>query len=158
IIVIEAAYLFSVSPWTYFVNMRTVNANHNPNHLFYLFGNFSRRGWWYYFPAAFVVKETVPLLITVALASIHFFFKPLDAWGEMIILVSIVSYLGILTVGADDIGFRYVLPVLPLLLVWCSRIAVELTKKRAGLALAALLVLLQARAAVWAFPNYIPYV
>src|SRR4029079_9801392 len=58
----------------------------------------------------------------------------------------------------DDLGVRYLLPIFPLLFVWCSRIVVELNRKPAGIALALLLVIWQARAALWAFPNYIPYV
>jgi predicted membrane-bound dolichyl-phosphate-mannose-protein mannosyltransferase len=54
LMVIEAAYLFSSGPWTYLANMQSVNANHNPNRLFYLFGDFSRTGWWYYFGLAFL--------------------------------------------------------------------------------------------------------
>ena len=59
--------------------------------------------------------------------------------------------------GADDMGVRYLLPIFPLLFIWGSRIVVELRRKTVGIALLVLLVLWQARAAVGAFPNYIPY-
>ena len=127
LMVIEATYLFSVWPWTYFANMRSVNANHNPDHLFYLFGSFSRTGWWYYFPLAFAVKATIPLLLATTLALVHFFIKRFnDVWGETIILVTIVVYVGVMTMGADDLGVRYLLPIFPLLFVWCSRIVLDL--------------------------------
>ena len=93
------------------------------------------------------------------LALVHFFIKRFnDVWGETIILVTIVLYVGVMTMGADDLGVRYLLPIFPLLFVWCSRIALDLKQRRAGMALLVLLVIWQARAALWAFPNYIPYV
>ena len=158
LVVIQAAYLFSIRPWTYLANMSFINANHNPNRLFYLFGDFSRTGWWYYFALAFVVKATVPLLLATVLALAHLAVKKfIDARGEMLILGSIIAYAAAITLGADDIGVRYVLPVFPLLFIWCSRIVVEIPKKSAGVALLLVLLGWQARAAIGAFPNYIPY-
>ena len=82
LLVIEAAYLFSAPPWTYAANMGLVNANHNPNRLYYLFGDFSRTGWWYYFAFAFAVKATIPLLLTIFLASVHFGFRRFTDFRE----------------------------------------------------------------------------
>jgi len=158
VLVIEAAYLFTVPPWIYFQNMRLVNANHNPNHEFYLFGRFSRSGWWYYFPAALAVKATIPLLIALVLSSIHLAMKRFaDIRGEMLILVSTLSYAGAVVIGADEIGLRYLLPVFPLLFIWTSRLVLALKTKPAGIALAAMLIAWQMTAALRAFPNYIPY-
>jgi hypothetical protein len=158
IFMIEAAYLFSVPPWIYLTNMKYLNGNHNPIRMFYLFGNFSRMGWWYYFLLAFVVKATVPLLLTVALASIQFaakrFIEPL---GECLLLFMGISLVAVVMAGADDMGLRYLLPVFPLLFIWGSRIVIELRQRAAGIALLILLVTWQARAALGAFPNYIPY-
>jgi hypothetical protein len=159
LLVIEASYFFLAPPWTYLENMRIVNANHNPNHQFYLFGNFSLTGWWYYFPVALAVKATVPLLITVALATVVYLTARqfIDSRGEMLILVTVVSYAMAIVLGADNLGVRYLLPLFPFLFIWGSRIAVELSKKPVGVALLVLLVGWQARAGLGAFPNYIPY-
>ena len=158
LMVIESSYFFTVPPWTYFANMGYMNANRNPIRMSYLFGDFSRTGWWYYFPLAFFVKATIPLLLTMVLASLHLAVRRfMDASGESLILATILSFLGAVTIGADDLGVRYLFPIFPLLFVWGSRIVVELRQKAAGIALAVLLVALQARAAVGAFPNYIPY-
>jgi 4-amino-4-deoxy-L-arabinose transferase-like glycosyltransferase len=158
LLVVEASYLFSTVPWTYITNMRSVNANHNPNHHFYVLGNFSLAGWWYYFPLAFVFKATIPLLLTIVMAAIHTGAKRfLDLRGEMLLLTGVVSYTAAVMMGADDIGVRYLLPVFPLLFIWGSRIVVEFQTRKAGIALLAFLVLWQARAGLAAFPNYIPY-
>ena len=129
-----------------------MNANHNPIRLFYLFGKFSKTGWWYYFEAAFLVKATIPLLFTTLLASIHLAVKRfIDPWGEAIILGAILSYMLALTLGADDIGVRYLLPLFPLLFIWGSRIVTELQHKTVGIALVLLLAVLQARTSLAAF-------
>jgi predicted membrane-bound dolichyl-phosphate-mannose-protein mannosyltransferase len=159
ILVIEASFLFAAPPWTYFSNMRLVNANHtNPNHRFYLLGSFSRTGWWYYFFLAFVVKATIPLLVTIVLAITHFAVKRfVDLRGETLILGAVLIYTLAVLLGADDLGIRYLLPIFPLLYIWGSRIVAQLQYKIAGIALLALLVGWQMREAVTAFPNFIPY-
>jgi hypothetical protein len=158
VFVIEAAYMFRVPPWTYIENMRLVNANHNPNRLFYLFGDFSRTGWWYYFFLAFLVKTTIPALLTLTLATIQFASAGVLARrGETILLAAIACFFVAVTLGADQIGVRYLLPIFPLLFIWSSRIASELSRKAVGVALLCGLVGWQARSAVAAFPDYIPY-
>jgi len=155
--VIEASYLFSEPPWTYFRNLALVNQNHNPNHNFYLFGRFNR-GVWYYFPLAFAVKATIPLILTTALAVLHTCAKRfINASGEILLLMAIVSYSAALMFGADNLGVRYMLPVFLMLFIWGSRIATLLISKPAGVAMVVLLSAWQAQAALRAFPNYIPY-
>src|SRR5262249_53101425 len=108
LLVIDAAYLFSTPPWTYFHDLGYVNRNRNPDHLSYLFGNFSRTKFWHYFAFAFSVKATVPLLLMTALASIHACLKKFfDPFGEMLLLATIGCYVAALTIGADDLGVRY---------------------------------------------------
>jgi predicted membrane-bound dolichyl-phosphate-mannose-protein mannosyltransferase len=158
LLVIEASFLFSTPPWTYFVNMRAVNANHNPNRLYYLFGNFSRSEWWYYFPFAFAVKATLSLLLTIVLAAVYLGFKKfIDKRGEVLLLTAIIAYVVAVMIGADDLGVRYLLPVFPLLYIWGSRIVVDLKQKSAGIAMIAVLLAWQAWAALHVFPNYIGY-
>ena len=158
LVVLEAAYLFTAPPWTYLANMGSVNANHNQNHHFYLFGNFDIAGWWYYFPLAFLVKATIPFLLTIVLASIDLGVKRfIDVKGEMLLLVTAISYAGATMLGADELGVRYLLPLFPLLFIWGSRIVLELQRKAAGIVLIVILLGWQAWAAIQAFPNYIPY-
>jgi len=158
VLVIEAAYMFSIPPWRYFSYLRSVNWNRNPDHLSYLFGNFSRTRFWHYFVLAFSVKATIPLLLATAMAAVHACAKRfLNPRGEMLLLVCIASYVLALTLGADDLGVRYLLPVFLLLFIWVSRIAVELNRKAVGILFIILLVGWQLRAALGAFPNYIAY-
>src|SRR5262249_43486179 len=149
--------LFVEPPWTYFQNLRLVNQNHNPNHSAYLFGSF-RRKFWYYFPLAFAVKATIPLILTTVLAVVHICAKRfIQARGEILLLIAMGSYSAALMFGADNFGVRYLLPIFLMLFIWGSRIVTILWTKPAGVALVVALCAWQAQAALRAFPNYIPY-
>jgi hypothetical protein len=157
LLVIEAAYLFSQSPLLYFRNGTSVNLKVVPNYPFYLFGELKLGGWWYYFLAAFAFKATIPTLLLIVVTLFDLRSGLIDRWGEIILISSIVFYVIIDTIGANQIGFRYLLPIFPLLFIWTSRIVRRLAATYVGVAVVAVLLLWQAWAATHAFPNYIPY-
>jgi hypothetical protein len=158
LVVIQAAYLFSATPLLYFRNVFLVNANHLQNYPVYLLGRLKPGGWWYYFLAAFLVKATVPTLAITIFALIHAIAdRFISRWGEIILLVVIVSYTALISVAADQIGLRYLLPVFPLLFVWTSRVVPWITSMRGGALVIGGLLAWQVFSAVRAFPNYIPY-
>jgi 4-amino-4-deoxy-L-arabinose transferase-like glycosyltransferase len=154
---IEAVYLFSAGPLLYFRNMSFVNANHLKNYPFYLLGEFKPGGWWYYFPVAFAFKATLPTLFFIVLAAIKMTRGFVDAWGETILLATITFYVVVITVGADQVGVRYLLPIFPLFFIWVSRIVPDLIATRAGTAILAALIAWHAWSGLSSFPNYIPY-
>jgi hypothetical protein len=158
LIVIEAAYLFSVSPLLYFQNASLVNSNHVRNYPFFLLGQLKAGGWWYYFPLAFLVKATVPTLLIIAFATVHLLSSHfISRWGEVTLLAAIVFYGALICVAADQIGLRYWLPILPLIFIWASRIAPGILAMRKGVIVLAILLAWQALSAFRSFPNYIPY-
>ena len=157
LIVIEAAYLFSASPLLYFRNLAVVNSYVIKDYPIYLFGHLKPGGYWYYFLAAFAVKATVPTLILIVLAGIHTIVKPMNRWGETILLVGIGAFLVITSAVAGQIGIRYLLPIFPLIFVWVSRIVPDLLALRAGKIILGLLFAWTAISCLHAFPNYIPY-
>ena len=155
--VIEGAYLFSASPIPYFKNVAFVNANHDPNYETYLLGQLKQEGWWYYFLVAFVLKATLPTLILISIAAITMFSGVIDTWGETILLSAIVLNFVAVSLGAAEIGVRYLLPIFPLVYVWVSRLVPTFWNYRLGRAALICLVTWQVWAAVSNFPNYIPY-
>jgi hypothetical protein len=157
LVVIEAAYLFSQWPIVYFRDGMVVNVKVVPDYPFYLFGEMKPGGWWYYFLVAFAVKATVPVLILIPAALVSLKQGWINRWGEMILISAIAFYLILNSVGANQIGFRYLLPALPLLFIWTSRVVAPLAVSRAGIAVIGVLLLWQAWTAIRAFPNYIPY-
>src|SRR3989442_4233893 len=155
--VIEAAYLFSVSPLLYFRNIGFVNANHLKDYPFYLLGEIKQGGWWYYFLAAFAFKATPPTLILIVLTTVEATRGFIDRWGEMILLASVGAYLIVISAAADQVGVRYILPVFPLVFIWVSRIVPYFRTARSGTIVLVVLIAWQAWSAIAAFPNYIPY-
>jgi hypothetical protein len=84
-----------------------------------LLGNYSRFGWWYYFPVAFALKTTIPFLL-VSIASL--------AWGAiefarrrdrryLWMIVPFGIYTAFVMASQIDIGVRYYLPALPFLCI-----------------------------------------
>src|SRR5204863_400677 len=63
----------------------------------------------------------------------------------------------VISAAADQVGVRYILPVLPLVFIWVSRIVPDFLTARSGAAVLAALIAWQAWSAIAAFPNYIPY-
>jgi hypothetical protein len=155
--VIEASFLFSESPLQYFRNATWVNVKRQANYPYYLFGELKLGGWWYYFPVAFVLKATIPTLLLIIAAGVEAVRGWINRWGEGILAAAIAVYMIVITIGAVPIGFRYLLPILPLIFVWTSRIVPRLATTRSGIGILVVLLIWQASASIRSFPNYIPY-
>jgi len=79
----------------------------------YLLGDFSERGWWYYFPVAWVLKEPLAIvgLLVAALGSLA------TRRGRLgwVVGVPAALYLGMALFWLDiPLGLRYILPLFPL--------------------------------------------
>ena len=157
LLTIESTYFFSVSPLLYFRNATLVNANHMQNYPFYLLGQLKLNGWWYYFLAAFLFKATVPTLLAIVFAIYTAFKDGGLRRGETVLLAGIGFYFLLITIAADQIGLRYLLPIFPLLFVWTSRFVPCFASVRGGYLVIALLLAWQAGSALRIFPNHIAY-
>ncbi len=89
----------------------------------YLRGEWRKRGWWYYYLYALVVKEPVGTLILVGLACGTVFRRRPQLASD---LVPLVFGVGVIAFVSSQTGFnhhlRYVLPALPLLYVFAGRV------------------------------------
>jgi hypothetical protein len=85
----------------------------------YLFGQTSEAGWWYYFPIALLVKTPLPLLILFVAALIRTAIK--RTWrSDLIFLLPSALLFGSLLFSTNNLGYRYLLPIVPLLIVYVS--------------------------------------
>jgi hypothetical protein len=158
ILLVWIAYLVPVDPGFYFKGVALVNQDHNPDHHYYLLGEFKPGRWWYYFLVAFAVKTPIPILIALGVAAVL-------AWrnrgttgrDDLLLLVPALVFFAFTSAFADNLGVRYVLPVFPLLFVFVSRIAAAFTTRTAGLAGVALLGAWQVWAALRIYPDYLAY-
>jgi hypothetical protein len=85
----------------------------------YLFGQTSETGWWYYFPITLVLKTPLPMLILFAAAFGRTVIK--RTWrDELIFLLPSLFLFVSLLFSTNNLGYRYLLPILPLLIVYVS--------------------------------------
>ena len=84
----------------------------------YLLGKYSEHGWWYYFPAAFLLKEPFSFLIILLLGFLSFFLKKDDIMSKSLLLIPIFAYIfTAMFVNKVNIGIRHILPIYPFLYV-----------------------------------------
>lgn len=128
----------------------------------YLFGQVQNGGWWYYFPVALIIKMTIVSLVFAAVALILSLRRRSGTsdslFGGWFIGVPFIILLGIAMAGRLDIGVRYVLPVICLLVISAGGIVRILTPHSRWLV--ALLVLclgLNVLSVVRNAPHYLPY-
>lgn len=132
----------------------------------YLLGKWADHGWWYYYLYALAVK--VPLgtwgLIVLASATTVLGHGYNASWrSEMVVLV---PGLALLFFVSSQTGFsvhtRYVIPALPFLLVWTSKVgrAFEHCATWKGRVLAVSVVgltVLSVMSSLWTYPHYLAY-
>lgn len=143
-----------------------VDAVLGPNHYgstASLMGGYSETGWWYYFPAAFALKTTIPFLLT-SLAAIVWALWSLLVKREklfLFLLAPLSIYVAASMTSHINIGIRHFLPAFPFLFIlggafldWLWR------RQRAALVAMAVVVVLSGWVVVEgvrAYPNHMSY-
>jgi hypothetical protein len=103
------------------------------NRYFFLCGQYSASGWWYYFPLAFATKTPLPAMLLIGAALVGAWrppFSPGRRGGDegqsrlMALLLPALAYLGSTLVSPLYIGYRYFIPALPFLYVLAGRLAI----------------------------------
>ncbi len=82
----------------------------------YLLGQVSDRGWWYYYPIAFLAKTPLPVIVIMLLALARSIHKR-TGLRDMPLWLAPSLLLGSLLFSPHDIGYRYLLPLLPFIFV-----------------------------------------
>jgi hypothetical protein len=108
----------------------------------YLFGTLRRHGTWLYFPAAIVIKSTLPFLAMLVLALFLFWREPTIRWRWLLLMIPVAVFLSLAMHSDMNIGVRHILPIYPFLyLVGASALSVAIGRdRRWAVAAAALLV------------------
>lgn len=122
LLVIRVAYYPEGYP-SYLTGLRAQLGHQSHGHPAFLLGDVSRTGWWSYFPIALTVKEP-PLTLLLALTSLACVRLGTGlgrAWIALVLPAALL-FLGLLVVRVN-IGVRYALPIVPLLIVLASRVA-----------------------------------
>ncbi|GAB4447285.1 MAG: hypothetical protein Kow00120_17430 [Anaerolineae bacterium] len=84
---------------------------------FYLLGEISHAGWWYYFPFALLVKTPIPLLIGAAVGVAVWARTRATRRRDLLLVIPPAVYFAATLVSSLNIGYRHLLPILPHLYV-----------------------------------------
>ena len=86
----------------------------------FLMGQYSREGWWYYFPIAFAIKTPLPTLVLLVTAICLWIrakaSKPIPNYATCLLL-PVLAFWAMAVAGSFNIGYRHILPSLPFLYV-----------------------------------------
>ncbi len=108
-VVVQALYLSPGGLFLYSLGMQRVNADHNPDYLVFLAGQF-QHSFVTYFPVAYLLKEPIAAILLAGLGL--FAMRRELAW--YLVLPPLVSFAAHMAF-ADDLGVRYIIPALPFL-------------------------------------------
>jgi 4-amino-4-deoxy-L-arabinose transferase-like glycosyltransferase len=93
-------------------------------HAAFLMGQVSHQGWWYYFPVALALKTPLPTLLLWLAALVALVLGQRQPWrDELALLLFPMLYLGFSLQSSLNIGYRHLLPILPLLAIFTGRLA-----------------------------------
>jgi hypothetical protein len=95
----------------------------------YLFGQVSTHGWWFYYPVTFGLKTPLPALILFA-ATVTLMIVKRTWWRNLPVLLPPALLLLTLLVSPHDLGYRYLLPMLPFIFVACADVFSVARRKR----------------------------
>ncbi|MDX6576588.1 MAG: hypothetical protein QOE96_2541 [Blastocatellia bacterium] len=128
-----------------------------------IFGQQGRFGWWYYFPAAFALKTTIPFLLTSIAAICWGLWRIVTRrdWAPAFVLVPFLLFTALVMESTINIGVRFYLPAYPFLFIMSgallARVSQLRTRKLLGPAVVAVVLGWCAVEVVRTYPNYIPY-
>lgn len=101
---------------THWENLETLWQLQELGHIAFFCGQISHQGWWYYFPALFLIKTPIPLLILLLGATVKAVYRR-QSMLPTVVLVFPALYFAASMISNINIGYRHILPVLPFLLV-----------------------------------------
>jgi 4-amino-4-deoxy-L-arabinose transferase-like glycosyltransferase len=154
--------LSKIVPSTYLFGIFVLKIHNDWGHNASLLGDYSRTGWWYYFPVAYALKTSVPFLLISLVSWIWAGWRLLRHRETMLFLplFALALYLTICVNSRINIGVRHFLPMFPFFFllsgIFLSRM-LQSKHKRIATAVAVVLCSWMAIEAIRAFPNYVPY-
>ncbi|MFH1801207.1 MAG: glycosyltransferase family 39 protein [Candidatus Omnitrophota bacterium] len=133
--------------------------NESAKYFQFLMGRVSEEGWWYYYLVAFIFKVPVMFLVLLVMCVVLRFSNKLPrlSSGEQLILWAIILYAFMTAFGKLNVGFRYMLPTLPLLYVLVSRVVLIKLKTATKTVLFSLALLLYAAESLSVAPHFLSF-
>ncbi len=119
-LVVYFSYLMPADSGFYLRGLNTVYADSNSYYSFYLNGQFSPDGWWYYFLEAFLIKTPIPALTVFIIALVFFRKLNINNRDKLFIFMPMVFFSITTSLKAHNLGVRYLLPAFPFLILYAG--------------------------------------
>ncbi|MGO9257489.1 MAG: glycosyltransferase family 39 protein, partial [Bryobacteraceae bacterium] len=113
VVVVEACYFFPSDPLAYLAGIRRVNADHNPNYLYFMAGQLSQH-FLSYFAVAWLLKEPLPAIVLAAVGLVGLLRnRTMAVLPKLFLLLPPAVLFAGYSITADNLGIRYLIPILP---------------------------------------------
>jgi hypothetical protein len=158
-VLIEALYFFPSDPFLYLVGLNKVNADHTVGYQAYLHGNLSPH-FYSYFAAAFLLKEPLAtVILSIAGLVLLLRNKSMPVLTKLFLLLTPAVFFLAPTLLADNLGIRYIIPMLPFVYLLGGLALAELLDKSRlwGRYVAAALCLWVVVEAIGIYPDHLSY-
>ncbi len=143
-------------PRDYFKGLDYVLTHTKTGHSAYLLGQYSRTGWWYYFPLVFLLKTSLIALVVIGLAIILSLRKKNQKAESSYWLLAAALYLIIAMTSRADLGVRHILPIYPMLYIATGSL-MQIIENRYGYKLLFTTLVLGAFTILTTHPFYMSY-
>lgn len=107
----------------------------------FLLGEWSEKGWWYYYFVAFAIKETLPFVLLSIFASAGLVALRMSRTMKVAFATVIFGFFAVTLGDKAQAGIRYFLPVFPFLMISAAGLAVSVWNKGRAARLAILTLL-----------------
>ncbi len=158
-VVIEALYFFPSDPFLYITGLNKVNGDHTAGYQAYLHGDLAPH-FYSYFAATYLLKEPLAtILLSIGGLVLLLRNKSIPILIKLFLLLAPVVLFLAPTILADNLGIRYIIPVLPFAYLLGGLALAELFEKRLvwGRYLVAALCLWILVEAVGIYPDHLSY-
>ena len=155
---ISQAARWHLLPEAYLYGLADVGFTADFSHT-YLFGRVYPHGQWFYFPAAFLIKTSLALLVLLLVVPFAVVLRGARYRREIVFLVIPPAfYFAVAMATGLNIGIRHILPVYPFLMILAGWTAAELIHEKRKMVYAVAFVLLfGVLSSLRAFPVYLAY-
>jgi tetratricopeptide (TPR) repeat protein len=137
-----------------FINAMQVKLLHiERGHFAYLLGEYSDKGWWYYFPVAILLKTPLPALIFLAIGLL----RKHSLKTSVFVLVPVALFLGAAVRSGINIGLRHILIIYPFLFILGGYGMTKLWKAGWQKAVLIILAIGYCAQAVFTTPHHLSY-
>ena len=124
----------------------------------YLMGEWSRKGWWYYYFIAFALKNTIPFVLLSFFSLLLIWKMKLDRITTLVLGIPILFFFVATLQDKAQAGIRYFLPIYPFFMLLAGNFSARCFRKTFILKLLIIsLYIWHAAEAVLIYPHYLSY-